>query len=82
MSSDPLTTTVRDWGPPPIIPKERKIVGEWRPVGREWVIAHTVPTVVNGFGATIETVQVPIYRQRMRRAVWEFVGYEEVVEES
>jgi len=61
---------------------EDRIVGAWRPVGEEVEVNVTVPTIVNGFGSPVQTIQLPIRRTRERRAVWEFVGYEERTVES
>jgi hypothetical protein len=54
----------------------------WRPVGEEIVTNVEVPTAVNGFGAPVQTITLPIYRRRERRKVWKFVGWEERTVES
>jgi len=73
---------VKQWASPPKVPADRKLVGAWHQVGSEWDVVVRVPTVINGFGRTIETVDLPIQRRIERRPVWEFVGYEERTVES
>ena len=58
-----------------------RIVGPWQPVSRALHV-NKVPTVVNGFGRTIEATPLTITVTVERRPVWEFVGYEERTVES
>lgn len=65
-----------------MIPDDEKMVGPWEPVGETWDVNVEVPTIVNGFGAPVQTVRLPVLRRIERRKVWRFVGYEERVVES
>jgi hypothetical protein len=57
------------------------IYGPWEPVRTE-MIPTEVPTVVNGFGRTVESQVITIERRVEQRKVWQFIGWEERTVES